>query len=170
MKRRNLLMGGVAAVGLGACTQSKFRQYYGPRITGIVVNKGEREMFLLHNGQVIEDYKIDLGFAPIGDKEREGDGKTPEGRYRIDLKNPKSQFHLSLRISYPNADDRAGAATRGDDPGGDIYIHGTPGRRAPYSMHENIRDWTHGCIAVSDADIEELWRLVSVGATVEIKP
>ena len=136
----------------------------------IVIEKAERKMTLYSGDETLATYRIALGFAPIGDKQREGDGKTPEGRYRIDLKNPQSQFHLSLRISYPDAADRAAADARGDNPGGDIYIHGTPGRRASYGFTENIRDWTHGCIAVSNDDIDEIWRLVKVGASVEIKP
>lgn len=136
----------------------------------IIIEKADRQMTLYDGDNELASYRIALGFAPIGDKQREGDGKTPEGRYRIDFKNPNSQFHLSLRVSYPDAEDRAEAAARGDDPGGDIFIHGTPGRRTSYGKDENIRDWTHGCIAVSDGDIEEIWRLVSVGAVVDIRP
>ncbi len=135
----------------------------------IIIEKSNREMTLYRDGAVVQSYRIALGFAPSGDKKREGDGKTPEGRYKIDFKNPNSQFHLSLRISYPDTDDRAAAKARGDDPGGDIFIHGTPGMRTPYAASARIRDWTHGCIAVTENEIEEIWRLVPVGATVEIR-
>ncbi len=136
----------------------------------IIIEKSKREMTLLRDGAAVQTYRIALGFAPAGDKEREGDGKTPEGRYRINFKNPNSQFHLSLKISYPDADDRAAAKARGDDPGGDIFIHGTPGMRGAYLAHARIRDWTHGCIAVTESEIEEIWRLVPVGAAVEVRP
>ncbi|MEQ1929693.1 MAG: L,D-transpeptidase family protein [Parvularculaceae bacterium] len=136
----------------------------------ILIEKAARRMTLYDGDAVIAGYRIALGFAPLGDKTRQGDGKTPEGRYRIVLKNPKSQFHLSLKVSYPDAEDRAGAAARGLDPGGDIFIHGTPGRDDPYGAGEPIRDWTLGCIAVTNAEIEEIWRLVSVGTAVEITP
>lgn len=163
MKRRQVMMGGAAAIGLGACSQSKFRTYDGPEITGIVVNKGAREMFLLHHGKVIEDYRIDLGFAPIGDKFFEGDGRTPEGLYLIDRRNPNSQFHLSLGISYPNARDRAEAAALGKPPGGDIFIHGnTTGFRTGKA------DWTWGCIAVSNREMEDVYAMVRTGTPIQI--
>lgn len=125
MKRRHLMMGGAAAMSLGACSpRTKFKSYSGPDVTYIVVNKDARRMYLLHDDKVLKDYVIDLGFAPIGDKFFEGDGRTPEGNYLIDRRNPNSQFHLSLGISYPNERDRAEAAALGKPPGGDIFIHG----------------------------------------------
>ena len=136
----------------------------------IIIEKSNREMTLYRDGAAVQSYRIALGFAPTGDKTREGDGKTPEGRYKINYKNPNSQFTLSLKISYPDANDRAAADARGDNPGGDIFIHGTPGRRTPYPAAARIRDWTLGCIAVTDNEIEEIWRLVPVGASVEIRP
>jgi murein L,D-transpeptidase YafK len=136
----------------------------------ILVEKAARRMTLYDGETAVATYRIALGFAPVGDKERQGDGRTPEGRYRIILKNPNSQFHLSLKVSYPDAEDRAAAAAAGADPGGDIFIHGTPGRRRPYGVTERIRDWTLGCIAVTDAEIEEVWRLVDVGTAVDIRP
>lgn len=139
-------------------------------VDSIVIEKAARRMTLYEDGRAVKTYRIALGFAPVGDKKRQGDGKTPEGRYRISLKNPNSQFHLSLKISYPDAEDRAAARRRGVDPGGDIFIHGTPGREAPYAEDAAIRDWTLGCIAVANSEIEEVWRLVPVGARVEIRP
>ena len=162
MKRRNVMMGGAAALGLGACSQSKFKTYNGPDITGIVVNKKAREMFLLNNGRVIEDYRIDLGFAPIGDKFFEGDGRTPEGLYLIDRRNPNSQFHLSLGISYPDRSDVAAARARGVDPGGDIFIHGTP------TKWLGTPDWTWGCIAVTNEEMDEVYAMVNTGTLIYI--
>lgn len=171
MKRRHLMMGGVAAFGLGACTQSKFKSYSGPEVTYIVVNKGAREMFLFHGNKVLEEYEIDLGFAPIGDKFFEGDGRTPEGRYLIDRRNPNSRFHLSLGISYPNSNDRAEAAALGKPPGGDIFIHGNSNlfREANHRL-KGTRDWTWGCIAVKDREMEHIYAMVRNGTAIQINP
>ena len=136
----------------------------------ILIEKAERRMTPYQGEEEIARYRIGLGFAPEGDKLREGDGRTPEGRYRISFKNAKSQFHLSLKISYPDATDRAEARALGVDPGGDIFIHGTPGTSGVPSPLIPRRDWTLGCIAVSNDEIEEIWRLVEVGARVEIRP
>ena len=126
MKRRHLILAGIATAIVGACssTKSKFQSYNGPKVTYVVVNKADRKMFLFNNNKVLKEYDFDLGFAPIGDKFFEGDGRTPEGNYFIDRRNPNSKFHLSLGISYPNAKDRAEAAALGKPPGGDIFIHG----------------------------------------------
>ncbi len=164
MKRRHLLMGGVAAAGLGACApQTKFKQYDGPEVTYIVVNKGDRQMFLLNNDTVLKSYLIDLGFAPIGDKFVEGDGRTPEGNYIIDRRNPNSQFYLSLGISYPNAKDRAEAAALGKSPGGDIFIHG---ESSPFKRRRS--DWTWGCIAIPNREMEDVYAMVRNGTPIQI--
>lgn len=133
------------------------------RADEIRVDKSERRMELLRNGEVIRTYRILLGDAPVGHKRQQGDERTPEGRYRISFRNDKSRFHLSLRVSYPNAADRAQALARGVDPGGDIMIHG--GTPAGYA-----RDWTDGCIALTNRQIEEVWRLVPVGTPITISP
>jgi murein L,D-transpeptidase YafK len=130
----------------------------------IVVNKRRREMLLLRGQSVLRTYRIALGRDPVGHKEREGDGRTPEGEYRIELKNPRSRYHLSLRISYPNERDRARAAELGVDPGGDIMIHGLKDGELPEG------DWTQGCIAVTDAEMDEIWTLVAEGTPVSIEP
>lgn len=132
-------------------------------MTGIVVNKGERRMYLLNDTRVLEDYRIKLGFAPEGHKQFEGDGKTPEGLYRIDRRNPNSRFHLSLGISYPNAQDRMVAAAMGKSPGGDIFIHG---QRHP--MRKDTEDWTWGCIAVSNDEIEKIYSMIEDGVPIAI--
>lgn len=133
------------------------------RADEIRVDKSERRMQLLRDGRVLKTYRILLGDAPIGHKTQQGDERTPEGRYRITFRNDKSRFHLSLRVSYPNEADRAQARRRGVDPGGDIMIHG--GTPPGYG-----RDWTDGCIALTDREIEEVWRLVPVGTRILIEP
>ncbi len=129
----------------------------------IHVYKSQRRMELLREGKVIKRYRIALGDTPVGHKRQQGDERTPEGEYRITYRNPQSRFHLSLRVSYPNEADRRQARVRGVDPGGDIMIHG--GTPSWYT-----RDWTDGCIAVTDAEIEEIWRLVPVGTLIRIDP
>ena len=128
------------------------------------MNKASRRVHLLHHETLLKSYDMDLGFAPVGHKQFEGDGKTPEGLYRIDRRNPKSQFHLSIGISYPNANDRIYAATHGKSPGGDIFIHGQPNKRRAKGD-----DWTAGCIAVNNRDIEEIYSMVKIGTPIVIR-
>ncbi len=165
MKRRNLILGGTALVALGACSDSKFKRYKGPEVTYIIVNKEERRMMLLHHDKVLEDYKIKLGFAPVGHKVIEGDGRTPEGLYRINRRNPNSAFHLSIGISYPNDQDREVAFAMGKSPGGDIFIHGqkVPGKK-------DKGDWTWGCISVTNKQIENLYAMIKDGTPIAINP
>jgi len=154
------------ALGLAGCGgQSKFRTYNGPEVTRINVYKDARHMELMHHDRVLKSYRIDLGRDPVGQKEREGDGRTPEGVYIIDRQNPNSAFHLSLGISYPEVSDRLRAAEAGDNPGGDIFIHG----RGP--RFQNARsDWTEGCIAVTDRQMEDIYAMVRVGTPIVIMP
>ena len=166
MRRRDMFLGAAAAVTLGACSApSKFKRYNGPEVTYVVVNKGARKMFLMHHDKVLEAYDIDLGFAPIGHKTFEGDGRTPEGLYRIDRRNPNSKFHLSIGISYPNEQDIALAESLGKKPGGDIFIHGeqSPLKRSP-------KDWTWGCIAVKNEEIEDIYAMVRDGTPIAVNP
>jgi murein L,D-transpeptidase YafK len=133
----------------------------------LVVDKSERLLVAYNRGQPIRAYRgLQFGDAPMGHKRFQGDERTPEGFYTIDTRNPRSSFHLSLRISYPNAADRAYAARYGRSPGGDIFIHGQPTGR-PGRMQG---DWTDGCIALSNEEIEELWRIVPDGTPIEIRP
>ncbi len=147
---------------LAACT-SKFRSYNGPAVTKIIVFKNARYMHLMHGTQVLRSYRIDLGFEPAGHKQVEGDGRTPEGLYYIDRRNPDSEFHLSLGISYPNNSDRERAQKLGKSPGGDIFIHGR-GNPVEYL----IRDWTWGCIAVTNDEMEEVYSMVRKGTPIAI--
>ncbi len=165
MKRRTMILGGTALVGLSACGQSKFKRYNGPEVTYVVVNKGDRRMYLLHHDRVLEQYDIRLGFAPEGHKKVEGDGRTPEGVYWIDRRNPNSKFHLSLGISYPNDEDRARAEALGQKPGGDIFIHG---QKSLFDRGEG--DWTWGCIAVTNDEIEDIYAMVGDMTPIQINP
>ena len=153
----------VIGFGLAGCG-SKFRTYNGPEVTQIQVSKADRKLYLFNNDRVLQSYDIGLGFAPVGAKQFEGDGKTPEGAYTISYKNPDSQFHLSLKISYPNEADTAFAEAQGKSPGGDIVIHGGPKRPT------NKRDWTWGCIAVTDREIEVIYSMVKEGTPIYIMP
>ncbi|WP_299877336.1 L,D-transpeptidase family protein [uncultured Sulfitobacter sp.] len=163
MKRRSVILGGTALVALGACSSSKFKRYNGPEVTYVVVNKGARRMYLLHHDKVLEDYDIRLGFAPVGHKEIEGDGRTPEGHYMIDRRNPNSAFHLSLGIDYPRAHDLARAEAIGKSPGGDIFIHG---QKVPFKKDKG--DWTWGCIAVTNKEMEDVYAMVRDGTPILI--
>jgi murein L,D-transpeptidase YafK len=136
----------------------------------IEVFKGERRMELKRKGKTIRRYHVALGFSPERHKEREGDGRTPEGSYTVDARNPRSAFHLSLRVSYPDEDDKARAASLGVSPGGDIYIHGQPNGWRKFLVGHPAKDWTTGCVAVSDAEIREVWALVPTGVRVVIHP
>jgi murein L,D-transpeptidase YafK len=136
----------------------------------IVITKSARQLTLLRNGKAIRTYRVCLGSHPVGPKEREGDGKTPEGIYRIDRRNGSSKYHLALHVSYPNAADQARARSKHVSPGGEIMIHGVPNRWRWLSFAFQHIDWTAGCIAVKDNEIEEIWRLVPNGTVVEIRP
>ena len=143
-----------------------------PELTGpidrIVIEKGARRMMVYRDGSALRVYRIALGFAPEGDKMRQGDGKTPEGIFRIDRRNPESEYYLSLGIDYPQAEHRARAAAGGFSPGGDIFIHGQPD--GVTGRQRIARDWTAGCIAVSNAIMDELWQVVETGTEIEIRP
>ncbi len=136
----------------------------------VLIQKSARQLTLLRKDRALRSYQVSLGSNPKGAKEREGDGRTPEGLYTIDSRNAYSKYHLALHVSYPNAADRARARRLHVRPGGEIMIHGTPNRWRWLSVVFAHTDWTKGCIAVSDSDIEEIWRLVPNGTVVEIRP
>lgn len=141
-----------------------------PKIDKILVLKSERKMFLISNGENIKEYKIALGFEPIGHKVKQGDGKTPEGNYTISWRNPQSSYTLSLGVSYPNAKDKEVAKKLGVSPGGDIMIHGLPNKMKYIGKAHTLNDWTFGCIAVTSEEIKEIWDIVPNGTKIEIKP
>ena len=136
----------------------------------IQIGKAARELTLYASGQVLRTYGVALGNTPSGAKALEGDGRTPEGRYFISGRNPASKYHLALRVSYPNAADRARAAKLGKSPGGDIMIHGLPNGYGFIGAAHRLRDWTIGCVAVTDEEIEEIWRVVPDGCAVDFEP
>jgi murein L,D-transpeptidase YafK len=155
----------------------------GPRVVGaadvplpsssvvdkVIVLKSERKLMLMKSNKVLKTYRIALGTVPLSAKTRQGDHKTPEGNYLLDRHNERSQFHRSIHISYPNADDRARARRLGVSPGGDIFLHGLPNGYEP-SPHQTFEDWTDGCIAVTDSEIDEIFRAVPDRTPIEIKP
>ena len=136
----------------------------------IVVYKRERTLVLFNKGVPVRNYFIALGSQPVGDKQRAGDQRTPEGLFHINAHNPASKYHLALRISYPDEKHRARAAALGVDPGGDIMIHGLPKDYSEAGKAHQQNDWTNGCVALSNQEIEEIWRAVPDGTPVEIKP
>jgi murein L,D-transpeptidase YafK len=160
---RRLFLVCIALVALASCG-SQFGSYTGPKVTRIVVEKSERKMHLMHGPIKLRSYDVGLGFAPVGDKVQEGDGKTPEGVYYVDRRNPQSQFYLSLGISYPNEADIAEAKALGVDPGGDIFIHGRPKK-----YQSDLIDWTLGCIAVTNREMREIYSMVELGTKIVIK-
>jgi murein L,D-transpeptidase YafK len=138
------------------------------RVDRILIDKSDRTLTMLAGQRAIAVYRdIKMGDAPEGPKHFEGDERTPEGRYTINKRNSSSHYHLSLRISYPNATDRAYAATFNRSAGGDIFIHGQPNG---YPMARIPTDWTNGCIALSNAEMDELWKQVKIGTRVTIRP
>lgn len=165
MKRRVFGLGAMSTLALAGCSSGpRIYRYDGPEVTSIVVNKGDRRMFLLNNQDILETYDFDLGFSPVGHKQVEGDGKTPEGTYLIDRRNPRSKFHLSIGISYPNARDREIARALGKSPGGEIFIHGQPNNEKAKG-----RDWTAGCIAVQNNEIEQIYAMVKTGTIITLR-
>ena len=140
------------------------------QIDKLVVNKSERQMLAYSNGKLVKIYKISLGGNPIGDKEFEGDKKTPEGNYIINDKNPNSGYHKNLGVSYPNEEDIENAKRLEKPVGGDIKIHGLRNRTGIISKFHRWTDWTLGCIAVTDEEIDELYNAVKIGTPIEIHP
>ena len=136
----------------------------------VIVDKQDRKLHLMNNGEVFRTFDIALGVAPVGDKEREGDQKTPEGLYSLDGRNPNSDFFLSIHISYPNSSDRAEARRKGFDPGGAIMIHGQPNLPTYSSAYYRKEDWTNGCIAVSNSDMIDIWLMTPDDIAIEIRP
>ena len=159
------IFGLLLAFALVSGCESKFQSYSGPEVTSVVVYKERRKLYLLSDQTILRSYDFELGFAPTGHKQFEGDGKTPEGFYYIDRRNPNSKFHLSVGINYPNDADRAYAEEMGQKPGGDIFIHGQKGPR-----DKGKGDWTWGCIAVTNKEIEDVYAMVRDGTPIQINP
>jgi len=165
----------VAALALVCFTYFLAHHVWNPLPTGttidrIVVEKSARKLLAFANGKELKTYRIALGRNPVGAKQQEGDMKTPEGIHEIDSRNPQSNFHLALHVSYPSDEDKAPAAERGVSAGFDIMIHGIQNGRGWIGAFHRLKDWTAGCIAVTDEEMEELWRVTPDGTTVEIRP
>ena len=136
----------------------------------VVVYKKERKLTLLSQGKEVKSFKIALGAEPVGPKSQHGDHRTPEGSYILDSRNPNSHFYKAFHISYPNSKDAAAARKLRVSPGGDIMLHGLPTEYAWVGKQHTLHDWTDGCIAVTNEEMDELWDLVRVGTPIDIKP
>ena len=172
--RRRALLAGVALLLLPATAVAD--DFIDPPLLGdvaadrLLVEKGARQLTLFAGGQILKVYHVALGRQPVGPKRRRGDQRTPEGLYRIDGRGTRTNYHLALHISYPDAADRARAAQAGFSPGGSVLIHGLP-KGWWFLGHRHLKyNWTDGCIAVTDAEIEEIWRVVPDGTPIEIRP
>lgn len=141
-----------------------------PAIDQLLIHKQERRLEVISGGEVIRSYRVALGREPVGHKQERGDNRTPEGVYHIDWRHHSPNYNLSMHLDYPNLKDRAEAWKRGVDPGGMIMIHGTPiDEEHPEWFFKGL-DWTNGCIALDNASMQELWRLVPDGTRVEVRP
>src|SRR5436305_5909348 len=135
----------------------------------VLVLKKDRTLQLLNCGKVIKSYKVALGAEPVGPKTQKGDHKTPEGIYIVDSRNAHSHFYKALHISYPNSHDRAAARQEGLSPDGDIFVHGLPNGYGFVGASHRLRDWTDGCLAVTNQEIDQIWRAVASGTPIEIR-
>ena len=149
---------------------TSFGQSKPSAVDKVVVIKHERTLELLSHGNITKTYKVALGTEPVGPKRQQGDHRTPEGSYVLDSRNAHSQFYKSIHISYPNSEDRTRAAAAHAFAGGDIYLHGLPNGFGAVGAAHRLRDWTDGCIAVTDSEIDEIWDLVKNGTPIEIRP
>lgn len=162
---RSLVLAVAAALLLACSGGPRFLTYDGPEVTRVIVHKAQRRMELWHHDELLRVFAVQLGRNPVGHKVMQGDGRTPEGDYIVDRRNPRSAFHLSIGINYPRPEDVEVARLLGVNPGGDIFIHG----RGP--NHRWARgDWTEGCIAVRDREIEVIYAMVRDGTAVTILP
>jgi murein L,D-transpeptidase YafK len=156
----------LAWIALSACAAAQATA----TVDQVVVLKKQRTLQLLHGDRVIKSYRVALGGNPVGPKIKQGDGKTPEGTYVLDRRNAQSQFYKSIHISYPSADDRARARRLGVSPGGDIFLHGLGKKYGWVGSAHTMHDWTNGCVAVTNEEIDEIWKLVKDGTPIEIRP
>jgi murein L,D-transpeptidase YafK len=160
----------IIAILFVVCSASDVPASTDAKVDRIVLKKSERKLILMTGETMVKSYNVSLGRNPVGPKKQEGDDKTPEGLYIIDQHNPRSSFHLSLHISYPSADDRERAQRNGVRPGGNIMIHGIKNGMGWIGSSHLLVDWTRGCIAVTNEEIEEIYDLVSDGTPIEIEP
>lgn len=174
MLRRILVL--LAAIALLAGSTYVFAHHIwnplpaGTTIDRIVVEKSSRKLAVFRDGNKLKSYRVALGRNPVGAKEQEGDMKTPEGVYKIDSRNPQSDYHLALHVSYPSDENTVRAAERGVNAGFDIMIHGIANGGGWIGAFHRLHDWTAGCIALTDEEIEELYRVTPDGTPIEIRP
>jgi murein L,D-transpeptidase YafK len=159
-----------AGIFLLTISLSAFGEMPGAAVDHVVVYKHDRKLVLLSHGQELKSYRVALGGEPIGPKTRQGDHRTPEGVYILDSRIPNSHFYKAFHISYPSSKDVAAARKLGVSPGGDIMLHGLPRNFAWMGKAHTLHDWTDGCIAVTNEEMDEIWKLVSPGTPIEIKP
>jgi len=136
----------------------------------VIIDKSDRKLHLLNNGEIFRTFKIALGISPTGDKKKEGDFKTPEGKYLLDIRNPNSDYFLSIHVSYPSTADRREANQDGVAPGGAIMIHGQPNLPSHSETYYRTQDWTNGCIALSNSDMIDIWLMTGDNTPIEIRP
>ena len=141
-----------------------------PAADEVIIDKSDRKLYLLNNGEIFRTFEVALGISPTGDKKKEGDFKTPEGRYLLDIRNPNSDYFLSIHVSYPSAADRREASQDGVAPGGAIMIHGQPNLPSHSETYYRTQDWTNGCIALSNSDMIDIWLMTGNNTPIEIRP
>ena len=144
--------------------------FTGPQASDFPRAELERKLHLIRDGEPFRSFQIALGIQPEGHKEREGDFRTPEGRYRLDARNPNSEYFLSIHVSYPNTADQRAAARLGVDPACANMIHGLPNEPTRSETYYRTRDWTNGCIAVSNSDMIDIWLMTDDNTPIEIRP
>lgn len=149
---------------------SPFSAIHAAKIDAVLVDKSDGQMYLKSKGQVVKAYHVVFGANPEGHKQQEGDERTPEGLYFLDYKNVGSGYYKSIHISYPNKRDKQQAKLRGIDPGGAVMIHGQKNGWGGLWFFTQLFNWTNGCIALKNADMEEIWQMVRVGTPIQIQP
>ena len=165
-----LLYGQLGMILLVLLTPAAMQASEFPVADKVVIEKAVRKLHLMRNGKAFRTFKIALGIRPVGDKKKEGDMKTPEGRYYLDSRNQHSDYFLAIHISYPDASDLREASQSGNDPGGAIMIHGQPNEPTFSEAYYRTRDWTNGCIAVSNSDMIDIWLMTGENTPIEIRP
>jgi len=170
LRTRSIVFSFMIIAILLAVSQADDRLAADARADKVLVLKKERTLILLDHGKVLKKYRVALGGHPLGPKTRQGDHKTPEGNYVLDRRNEHSRFYRSLHVSYPSVNDRAQAQKSGVEPGGDIMVHGLPNGFGWLGSAHRLRDWTDGCIAVTNEEMDEIWRAVADGTPIQIEP
>jgi murein L,D-transpeptidase YafK len=169
-KNRIIRLSGILLMaGMSVVVASRLAAQTETKVDRIVVEKSKRTLKLMDGAKILKTHKVALGGQPVGSKDRQGDHKTPEGIYSVDAKNPNSQFYKALHISYPSQADRTNARKLGMSPGGDVEIHGLGSKWGWIGAKHRLTDWTDGCIAVTNEEIDEIYPLIKVGTPVEIR-